>query len=156
MLCLVSCSLITIEIRDEGAFHWLMLPTVEIFLLSSFLSQKEKSHFLTNYYESKYLESLAYKVTETLLRYSTFSKCHCYFSGGHFPTCRDLLQLVLQLFRFSITGHFHIYLFQPNLPSFFACSSIPVMTDWQAEKGKSKFTIRKEWDFFFYFSAHRN
>lgn len=23
------------------------------------------------------------------------------------------------------------------------------MTDWQAEKGMSKFTIRKEWDFFF-------
>ena len=25
------------------------------------------------------------------------------------------------------------------------------MMDWQAEKGKSKFTIRKEWDFFFNF-----
>lgn len=53
------------------------------------------------------------------------------------------LQLVLQLFNSSITGHFHIYLFQTNLPSFFACFSIPVITDWQAEKGKSKFIIRK-------------
>ena len=25
-----------------------------------------------------------------------------------------------------------------------------VMTDWQTEKGKSEFIIRKEWDFFFY------
>ena len=24
------------------------------------------------------------------------------------------------------------------------------MTDWQTEKGKSEFIIRKEWDFFFY------
>lgn len=55
------------------------------------------------------------------------------------------LHLVLQLFTSSIT--FDIYLFQPNLPSFFACSSIPVMTDWQAEKGKSKFIIRKEWNY---------
>ena len=55
---------------------------------------------------------------------------------------------MLKLFSSSTTGHFHIYLFQPNLPSFFACSSIPVLTDWQAEKGKSKFIIRKEWDFF--------
>ena len=47
----VSCSLITTEIRDEGAFHWLMLPTVEIFLLSVFLFSdfavtEKKKHFL--------------------------------------------------------------------------------------------------------------
>ena len=54
------------------------------------------------------------------------------------------VQLVLQLFSASIITHFHIHLFQPNLPSLFACSSISVMTDEQAEKGKSKFIIRKE------------
>ena len=74
----------------------------------------------------------------------------CNFSGGHFPTCRDFLHLELELFSSSITGNFHIYLFQPNLPSSFACSSILVMTDWQAEKGKSKFIIRKEWNFYFF------
>ena len=50
---------------------------------------------------------------------------------------------------FEFLNHYpfsYIYLFQPNLPSFFACSLIPVMTDGQAEKGKSKFTIRKEWE----------
>ena len=41
----------------------------------------------------------------------------------------------------------HLYLFQPNLPSFLACSSIAVMTGGQAEKGKSKFVIGKEWDY---------
>ena len=55
--------------------------------------------------------------------------------------------LVFQFFSSSIISHFHLYLFQPNLPSFFACSLIPVMTIGQAEKGKSKFAIRKEWDY---------
>ena len=57
------------------------------------------------------------------------------------------VQLVLQLFSASIITHFHIYLFQPNLPSLFSCYSISVMTDGQAEKGRSKFIIRKEWDY---------
>ena len=62
---------------------------------------------------------------------------------GFFTSCAATFQF-LNHWAFS-------HIFQPNLPSFFACSSIPVMTDWQAEEGKSKFTIRKEWDFFFNF-----
>ena len=62
-----------------------------------------------------------------------------------FFTCSELLQPVLQLISFSIIGQFRIYLFQPNLASSFPCSSISVMVDGQAEKGKLKFVIRKEW-----------
>ena len=88
------------------------------------VSCRKQTHFLTNYYESEYLSSLANKVTEKLLRYSTCWKCRWNFSRGHFPTCSYFLHLVLQLFSASITGHFHVYLFQPNLPSSFLCSLI--------------------------------
>ena len=62
---------------------------------------------------------------------------------GFFISC-------IATFQFLNHWAFSHILFQPNLPSFFACSSIPVMTDWQAEKGKSKFIIRKECHFFYF------
>ena len=76
------------------SFHWLMLPTAEIFHLTvslffpSFPSNKKKQkHFLTSYHESKFLPTLAYEVAKTLLCYSTCSKFRCNFSRNHFPTC---------------------------------------------------------------------
>ena len=127
-----------------------MLLTVDIFHLTVFLFfpsfLSKNTHFLTDYHESKYLSTFAYKVTEKLLRQSTCWKFRCNFSRNHFPTCSEFSDLVFQFFSSSIISHFHIYLFQPNLPSFFACFSISVMTDGQEEKGKSKFIIRKDWD----------
>ena len=78
-----------------------------------------KTHFLTDFHESKYLSTFAYKVTEKVLRCSTCWKFRCNFSRNHFPTCSEFPELVFQFFSSSIINHFHIYLFQPNLPSFF-------------------------------------
>ena len=121
------------------------IPPYGFSFFPSFLSKN--IHFLTDNHESKYLSTFAYKVTEKLLRCSTCWKFRCNFSRNHFPTCSQVSELVFQIFSSSIISHFHIYLFQSNIPSFFACSLIPVMTYGQAEKGKSKFTIRKAWDY---------
>ena len=142
---LAPCSLITIKIRDKGAFHWLMLLTVEILHLSVFA-------FFRASCRKRHIFSLIFKrvnIYHHLLIKLHCSTCkfRCNFSGSHFTTCSEFLQLVLQLFSacFSIIVRFHICLFQPNLLFFFTCSLISVMTDGQAEKGMSKFIIRKEW-----------
>ena len=118
------------------------IPPYGFSFFPSFLSKN--THFLTDYHESKYLSTFACKVKKS-----------CYVAAlvedfvSIFPETIFLhaATLVFQFFSSSIISHFHLYLFQPNLPSFFACSLIPVMTIGQAEKGKSKFAIRKEWDY---------
>ena len=100
---------IATEIRDEGTFRWLILPTEEIFHLSLFLFPSfpsKKTYPFSNYYHREFLLKLAHKVAEQLLHRGTGWNFCCNFARSHFSTCRALLQLVCQRFSVSILGHF--------------------------------------------------
>ena len=137
------------QLRSETKEHfigWCCQPLkysiLRFFFFPNFLL-KERKHIFSPIITRL---NIYHRLLIKLLRYSTSWKFPCIDSRSHFPTWTESLQLVLQLFSSSITGHFHLYLLQQILPSFFTCSSISVLTDWQAEKGKSKFITRKEWE----------
>ena len=100
---------ITTEIRDEGTFRWLILPTVEILHLSVFLFPSfpsKKTYLFTTYYHSEFYVitcSQSRRKVVTLQHWLTF---RCTFARSHFSTCSALLKPVCQLFSVSIIGHF--------------------------------------------------
>ena len=144
---LASCSLITIEIRDKEAFHWLMLPTVETFYFTVFLffrvsSRKPKNIFSLiitrlNIYH-RCLQS--YRKVVTLQH---FLKISLQLFQKPFPYMQRIFAACIAAFQFLNHWPFS-YIFIPTKFTLFStCSSISVMTDGQAEKGKSKFITRK-------------